>query len=82
MTEIFEGIHQIRGEIFIRPVTGNRALILGIWPNYIKRDDEIWIADTTIIPLKRYLGPDWAMGLRADQVLCSSFDLSKLKEIL
>lgn len=82
--EIFEGIVQLKGALFIRPVTTGKIILAGVFPEWRKdhnRKDELWIADTQITVVKKFEMPEEYAGHRIDQILCSSMKPINFKEI-
>ncbi len=76
-------------QLFIRGIgKDSRTLLLGIIPysivpvndkGYI--DDEIWVADLTIMPVKAFKVPKKYSGWLAGDLLTESFDLKTMEEI-
>ena len=83
--ELFKGIVDLKGALFVRPVTGNRIIFAGVFPEWRKnhdQNDELWIADIQITVVKKFKVPaEEYAGLRIDQVLCSAMKPADFEEI-
>ena len=82
--EIFEGIVNLQGVLFVRPVTTGKIILAGVFPEW-RRDhderDELWVADTQITAVKKFRVDEEYAGYRIDQILCSNMRPTDFEEI-
>ncbi len=93
MDEIMDGIFVAKDvELFLRKAVGGGIMLLGVirCSNEVSKkfeNGELWITDLTVNSPKRYrvektkYGESVA-GMRADQILCSSFDINRMEKIV
>jgi hypothetical protein len=90
MMEMFGGIYVFNGEFFLRKAAGTKSGLMllgvmddpaGIVTNSTPEVGQFWVGNIQFEFPRRFEGPDWLQGYRADQILCQGYDLSKLKEI-
>lgn len=82
--EIFEGIVNVKGALFIRPVTSGRIILAGVFPEWRKNHDErdeLWIADIQITATRKFKVDKEYSGYRIDQILCSTMKPADFEEI-
>lgn len=82
--EIFEGIVQLKGALFVRPVMTDKIILAGVFPEWRKnhdQKDELWIADVQITTVKKFRVDEDYAGYTIDQILCSNMRPTDFKEI-
>ena len=84
MMEIFEGIINVKGALFVRPAMGKKVILAAVVPEWRKNHnelDELWLADIQITVGKKFKVPESYAGHRMDQVLCSTMRPNDFEEI-
>lgn len=83
--EIFEGIVQLKGALFVRSAVGDKVILAAVVPEWRKnhdQNDELWIANITITTIKKFKPNEQYQGHTIDQILCSNMNLTDFNEIL